>query len=65
MTKDEKKGIPAVKVAEIVHEIIKSRNPKPRYIVGLEVKTVDKLLRVLPMRIIHYLIMKKIMVFKS
>jgi len=42
--KIEARGIPAQKVAEVVEKIIKSSNPKARYVIGLDAK-IQKILK--------------------
>ena len=53
------RGIPPAKVAEVVHKAIRSRRPRPRYLVGTDAKVGARVHAALPTRVFDRLIRRQ------
>ncbi len=58
MEKDESKGVPAIKVAKKIFKISKKKNPNTYYVVGLSYRFLVYLSRILPKRLVNWIIFK-------
>ena len=58
MEKDEQNGMPAVSVSKVIYKLIKAKNPSAIKVVGIKYKTFVFLKRILPNRLINYVIYK-------
>ncbi len=58
MRRDEENGFNPIKIAKRVEKIIKSRNPKPRYVVDWKYGTLARLLRILPTKLTNKIVAK-------
>ncbi len=56
MEKDEKNGVPASKVAKVVARVLHKRKPPLKTTVGVNYKLLIFLKRILPMRLVNYII---------
>ena len=56
MEGDERNGMPPRKVAETIYKAAQSKNPKPVYIVGFKYKFFVGLARILPKRVVQFLL---------
>ena len=58
MEKDESNGIPAIKVAKKIYKVSKKKNPNTYYVVGLSYRFLVFLSRILPKRLVNWIIFK-------
>ena len=58
MEKDESNGVPAAKVAKKILKVSKKKNPNTYYVVGSSYKLLVFLSRILPKRIVNWIIFK-------
>ena len=56
MEKDERNGVPASKVAKLIHKVSKKKNPNTYYVVGTSYKFLVFLSRILPKRFVSWLV---------
>ena len=58
MEKDESSGVPAYKVAKKIYKVSKKKNPNTYYVVGLSYRFLVFLSRILPKRLVNWIIYK-------
>ena len=58
MEKDESNGVPAIKVAKKIYKVSKKKNPNTYYVVGLSYRFLVFLSRILPKRLVNWIIFK-------
>ncbi len=58
MEKDESSGVPAYKVAKKIYKVSKKKNPNTYYAVGLSYRFLVFLSRILPKRLVNWIIFK-------
>ncbi len=58
MEKDEQNGMSPEYVAKVIYNITNKRNPKPLYTAGLQYKIFVLLSRILPVRLVNYIVGK-------
>ena len=58
MEKDESSGVPAYKVAKKIYKVSKKKNPNTYYVVGLSYRFLVFLSRILPKRLVNWIIFK-------
>ena len=58
MEKDESNGVPAYKVAKKIYKVSKKKNPNTYYVVGLSYRFLVFLSRILPKRLVNWIIFK-------
>jgi len=58
MEKDEKNGMPPIKVAKVIYKAAKSKNPKPAYVAGFAYNLLILLNKILPKRLVQFIIGK-------
>lgn len=58
MEKDEQKGVPASKVVNTVKHVIKRKNPPVQVVVGFDYKLLVFLSRILPKKLVEYIVSK-------
>ena len=58
MEKDENNGVPAYKVAKKIFKVSKKKNPNTYYVVGLSYRILVFLSRILPKRLVNWIIFK-------
>ena len=58
MEKDESNGVPASKVARKIFKVSKKKNPNTYYVVGLSYRLLVFLSRILPKRLVNWIIFK-------
>jgi short-subunit dehydrogenase len=58
MEKDEESGMPAASVSKVIYKLIKAKNPSSVKTVGLKYKFFVFLKRILPSRLVNYIIYK-------
>lgn len=58
MEKDEQNGIKPIKIAKKIHKIAKKRRVKPLYVAGFKYKLFVVLAKVLPTRLVNYIVGK-------
>lgn len=58
MEKDESNGVPANKVAKKIYKVSKKKNPNTYYVVGSSYRFLVFLSRILPKRLVNYIIYK-------
>lgn len=58
MEKDEQNGMSTVAVSKLIHKAIKKRNPAPVMTVGLGYKFLCLLAKLLPLRMVNYIVKK-------
>ena len=58
MEKDEQKGMMASKVGKRIYKIAIKRKIKPTYVIGTKYKLFSVLQKILPIRLVNYLVGK-------
>lgn len=58
MEKDEQKGVSPIKVSKVIYKVSKKKNPNTYYIVGFSYKLLVFLSRILPKRLVNYILYK-------
>lgn len=59
MERDEQKGKSPISVAKVIYKVIKKKNPAPKITVGFSYKLLVFLKRILPLKVIHFILYRK------